>query len=357
MPSATHLKIAVGMSGGIDSSVAAARLVDEGHTVVGLTAHMWREGSRCCSIEDVRRARRVADRLGIEHYVLNAQAAFTEAVVEPFLDEYERGRTPSPCITCNQRVKFGFLLTRAVQFGCDALATGHYARLRKDGGGFHLLCAKDDTRDQSYFLHRLSQRQLAHVCLPLGDLLKQADVAPFAREHGLPMRSRGESRDLCFVSDRDYGRFVEAHRPDVKRRGPIRDPDGRRIGEHGGIHRYTVGQRRGLGIAAGSPRYVTRIDREDNAVHVGTRSDAMQDACRLSDVHWIANRPPSFDCDYEVRLRYRHRGARARLHPLDNGTVEVAFVSPQFAVTPGQAGVVYHDDEVLGGGWIETDFA
>jgi len=350
----TRKRVAVAMSGGIDSSVAAAILVDQGLEVIGLTAHMWKENSRCCSEEDVKGAQKVAWFLGIRHYVLNASEVFSKNVVDPFVSEYMQGRTPSPCVVCNQMIKFGFLLARAMQFDCTALATGHYARVEQRGGFYRLLKAKDCARDQSYFLHRLSQRQLAHSIFPLGDWIKKKDVVAYTRNRSLPITPRKESRDLCFVPDGEYGQFVEGRVPEAKKKGRITDTNGRDIGTHEGIHRYTVGQRSGLGVSCSVPLYVTHLDAQENVVEVGKREEAFAQTCFLEDVSWIAGRPPENNRLYDLRIRYQHDGVPARIHHVGDSCVRVDFLAPQFAVTPGQAAVFYDGDEVLGGGWIAS---
>ncbi len=345
-------KIAVGMSGGLDSSVVASLLQEQGHEVIGLTAHMWKEGSRCCSLEDVQRARSVCWALDIKHYVLNGSMTFSKEVVTPFVEGYARGITPSPCILCNEKVKFGFLLNRAVQFDCRALATGHYARIARDGGEHRLMRAADHSKDQSYFLHRLSQVKLAHVEFPLGEMMKGRDVRPHAERRELPVGSRGESQDLCFVQKNEYASFVESRCPEVGRQGPVLTMEGRKLGTHRGIHRYTIGQRRGLGIAAGEPLYVIGIDADANSITVGSRADAMRRQCRLRDIHWVLGRPPDSSESLQVQIRYLHRAAPAEISFKEKNCVDVDFGAPQFAISPGQAGVIYRDDEVLGGGWI-----
>jgi len=348
----TPERIAIGMSGGLDSSVAAAMLVEQGYEVIGLTAHMWKEGSRCCSIEDVERARKVCWHLDIKHYVLNGSEPFEQNVVTPFVKAYTQGKTPSPCIVCNEKIKFGYLLNRAIQFDCQGLATGHYARIIQEDGLYQLHRAKDLTKDQSYFLHRLSQQKLAHIFFPLGHLIKQKDVAPYAETHKLPITSRGESQDLCFVPPNEYGNFVESHCDNIIKVGPIVDNTGQQLGTHRGIHRYTVGQRRGLNISSPIPMYVIRIDAPDNTVVVGPREQAMSQTCVLQDVHWISGQPPQEDGEYDLRIRYRHNPAPARIHLAEDGSVHAQYLSPQFAITPGQSGVIYHGDRVMGGGWI-----
>ncbi|WP_372807078.1 tRNA 2-thiouridine(34) synthase MnmA [Pontiella sp.] len=342
--------MAIGMSGGTDSSAAAAMLVDQGYEVIGLTAHMWKDGSRCCSLEDVERARKVCSYLDIRHYVVNAQDIFTDKIVDPFVEAYASGRTPSPCIYCNSFVKFGFLMDRALQLNCDHLATGHYACVQRWADGkYHLLAAQDANKDQSYFLHRLSQKQLAFLLFPLADLPKPA-VKAYSEERGLPIVPRGESQDLCFVEEGKLPDFVERRDPSVIKRGEIRDPDGKVVGHHDGLHRFTVGQRGKLGIALGERMYVKRLDQENNVVEVAPRPGVMKSVCTLSDIHWISGEAPAGELVCEVRPRYRSNGATATVKVAD-GTV--VFDEPQFALTPGQAAVFYQNGEVLGGGWID----
>jgi tRNA-specific 2-thiouridylase len=367
-------RAAVGMSGGTDSSVAAALLVEHGYEVIGLTAHMWKDGSRCCSLEDVARAQKVCAALGIRHYVVNAQDRFEEKVVAPFVSEYAAGRTPSPCIFCNQFIKFGFLLDRAAQLDCDILATGHYARIEERDGIFHLLRAADRTKDQSYFLHRLSQKQLARIAFPLGGWTKE-QVKKWSVDHSLPIVPRGESQDLCFVEAGKYAEFIEDRAPEVKRTGQVLDNQGRVLAEHEGIHHFTVGQRGGTGVAVGERVYVSRIDAEKNEITLSPREGVMQSECQVQDVHWISGTfpecrtsvplafqppsgPPNGENDrdgrsaFTVQPRYGHRGAPAAIEKISDTAFRVCFEEPQFALTPGQAAVVYRGDEVLGGGWI-----
>jgi tRNA-specific 2-thiouridylase len=348
----TKGRVAIGMSGGTDSSAAAAMLVDQGYEVIGLTAHMWKDGSRCCSLEDVERARRVCSHLDIRHYVVNAQDIFTERIVDPFVEAYASGRTPSPCIYCNSFVKFGFLVDRALQLNCDHLATGHYARVEKHSDGkYHLLCAGDPNKDQSYFLHRLNQKQLAFLLFPLADMPK-SEVKAYSDKRGLPIVPRGESQDLCFVEEGKLPDFVEQRNPAVAKRGEIRDPDGNVVGYHDGLHRFTVGQRGKLGIALGERMYVKRLDKENNVVEVAPRPGVMKSECTLNDVHWISGDAPPDELCCEVRPRYRSNGAMAHVRFFGNQQATVAFEEPQFALTPGQAAVFYKSGEVLGGGWI-----
>lgn len=342
------------MSGGTDSSASAALLVDQGYEVIGLTAHMWKDGSRCCSLEDVERARKVCSYLDIRHYVVNAQEIFSEKIVDPFVATYASGRTPSPCIYCNSFVKFGFLVDRAVQLNCNHLATGHYARVEKGSDGkYHLLCAKDAAKDQSYFLHRLDQEQLAFLLFPLSGMPK-ADVKAYSIERGLPVVPRGESQDLCFVEDGRLPDFVEQRDPSVVKRGEIHDPDGNVVGYHRGLHRFTVGQRGKLGIALGERMYVKRLDKDNNVVEVAPRPEVMKSECVLSDINWISGAAPDSELYCEVRPRYRSNGAMAVVRLTDEHDAVVVFEKPQFALTPGQAAVFYKNGEVLGGGWIDS---
>jgi tRNA-specific 2-thiouridylase len=349
----TKGRVAIGMSGGTDSSAAAAMLVDQGYEVIGLTAHMWKDGSRCCSLEDVERARKVCTYLDIRHYVVNAQDVFTEKIVDPFVEGYAAGRTPSPCIYCNSFVKFGFLVDRALQLNCTHLATGHYARVEERDGKYHLLCAFDPKKDQSYFLHRLSQKQLSFILFPLAGLPKE-EVKAYSNERGLPIIPRGESQDLCFIEEGKLADFVEQRDPSVIKTGEIRDQKGNVLGTHEGLHRFTVGQRGKLGIATGERMYVSRLDKENNIVEVAPRPGTMKSECTLTDIHWINNEAPGDEVHCEVRPRYRSNGSTATVKVLkDEQEAVVHFDEPQFALTPGQAAVFYLNDEVLGGGWID----
>jgi tRNA-uridine 2-sulfurtransferase len=344
-------RAAVGMSGGTDSSVTAALLAEQGWEVIGLTAHMWKDGSRCCSLEDVARAQKVCAALGIRHYVVNAQDRFEEHVVSPFSAEYAAGRTPSPCISCNQFIKFGFLLERAVQLDCQILATGHYAQIEERDGQFHLMRAVDPKKDQAYFLHRLSQKQLAHILFPLGNWTKD-EVNQWSADHGLPVIPRGESQDLCFVEAGRYAEFVETRIPEIRKKGEVLDEQGKVLAEHEGIHRFTVGQRGGTGVATGERVYVSEINAEDNSITLSPRENVMKSECIVTDAHWISGRFPEPSSTQTVQSRYGHRGASATLEKISDSEFRVRFDEPQFALTPGQAAVVFSDTECLGGGWI-----
>lgn len=347
-------RIVVGMSGGIDSSVAAALLVEQGYQVVGVTLHLWdyqHEGhaGRCCAPEDQYDARRVCDQLGIPHYTFDRRALFREAVVQRFIDDYFEGRTPSPCVRCNQYVKLGPLLALARRLGAERIATGHYARIRSEGTGVVLETAFDVGRDQSYFLFAAPIEALRALELPLGTWTKH-DVRAYAERRGLINAHKPDSTDLCFTEGQDYAQWVEAHGgPERARPGVIVTTDGRTVGRHEGIHRFTVGQRRGLGAIDGVPRYVLRIVPEQNAVIVGTAEEARVNRVQLSEVRWLCDPVPA---EVTVRLRYRHPGVQARIEQQEDGTVSLLLAEPQRGVAPGQAAVMYYGSRVVGGGWI-----
>ena len=349
--SSANLRVAVGMSGGLDSSVATALLVEQGHEVMGLTADLRHERLRSGSREEIARARQVAEFLKIRHYVVDSVEFFDETIIHSFVADYVRGRTPSPCIRCNQVIKFGVLLRDAIQLGCARIATGHYARIEKRGDTWHLLRGRDGKKDQSYFLHRLDQAQLEQLLLPLGEMTKR-EVAEYAKQKQLPVKFNAESQDLCFIGDEGYVPFLERRRPDLKKSGPIVDVAGREIGRHDGYHHFTVGQREGLGVAAARRLYVKEVRPETNMVIVGEREDILSGRCLVEAVHWISGKTLLDGLACAVQLRYRHPGAPAKLYRLDDSRVEVIFQEKQFAVTPGQAAVFYDGDEALGGGWI-----
>ena len=357
-------RVAVGMSGGIDSSVAAALLVDQGWEVIGFTLHMFKEGSRCCSIEDVNRARKICDHLGIHHYVLNVMDRFMHEVVGPFTDAYAAGRTPNPCIYCNRLFKFGTVLERALQLGCSHMATGHYVRIDQDERGrFFLRTGRDPNKDQSYFLHRLSQDQLAHALFPLGDLTKP-EVRAIAGEKQLPTEGARETADLCFITGKGPDPLIEQFHPEVAREGTITDAGGKVLGKHGGIHKFTLGQREGLGIATGEKMYVKELRPAENVVVVGRRPDIMKSEFMVHDLYWSRGESPADGARVSVRTRYRQKAVSATIrlnvqHSTSNTQhssderARVELDEPVFAITPGQAAVFYDGDAVLGGGWIE----
>ncbi|HEY8370508.1 MAG TPA: tRNA 2-thiouridine(34) synthase MnmA [Thermodesulfobacteriota bacterium] len=356
---ATRARIAVAMSGGVDSSVAAARLVAEGHEVIGLSMRLYTppgETSRCCSADDLGDARRVADHLGFRHYVLNYEDAFREAVVVPFVREYLAGRTPIPCVACNSHLKFDRMLALARGLGATALATGHYARVEGDGP-YRLLKGRDPARDQSYYLYPLGQDALRYARFPLGDMTK-AEVRAEAARLGLPVAHKPDSQEICFVPDGDHAAFVErAAGAEAPRPGAVVDLEGREIGRHGGVHRFTVGQRRGLGPLAGPPgtrRFVVDIDAAAARVTVGPRPALLRAGCEIAPVHWVSGEPPAGPLRAVVKIRARHPGAPALVTPTPEGGAVVRFDEPQAGVAPGQAGVFYDGDVVLGGGVIRA---
>lgn len=351
MSSESRGRVAVGMSGGIDSSVAAALLVEQGREVIGFTLHMFKEGSRCCSLEDVQRARRVCEHLGIRHYTLNVVEQFEREVIVPFADAYANGLTPNPCIFCNRRFKFGVLLDRARALGCERIATGHYVRLVSTPDGLLLRRGLDSAKDQSYFLHRLTQEQLRHCLFPLGELRKE-DVRRIAAEKKIPTTGMRETADLCFITDAGPAPLIERYHPEARREGPIVDASGRVLGRHQGLHHFTIGQREGLRVAAPHRLYVRELIPQTNTVVVGRREEVLQDTCLVEDVFWQIGRPPSRESTLTVRLRYQHPGVAATWEELAPGRLRLHFAAPQFAVTPGQAAVFYDGDVLLGGGWI-----
>lgn len=355
-------RVVVAMSGGVDSSVAAYLLSRQGYEVIGVTMRLWtveREGApplsrRCCSVEDVDDARRVCQILGLPHYVLNFEREFQRYVVDYFCQEYDRGRTPHPCLACNDRLKFDFLLRRALFLGADYVATGHYARVRDEGGRYRLLKGADPAKDQSYVLFTLGQRELSRLLLPVGEHRKE-EVRRMAREAGLPVADKPDSQEICFIPDGDYRSFVARRlRP---KPGPVVDTRGALLGQHPGIQFFTVGQRRGLGIKAsnGRPLYVVRIDARTNTIVVGHEEELYRRQLWASSVNFLGGEPPSTPVEAMVKIRYKSQEQAAIVEYLGRGWARVVFHEPQRAVTPGQAVVFYSGDEVLGGGYIETE--
>ncbi|MCS6873217.1 MAG: tRNA 2-thiouridine(34) synthase MnmA [Pyrinomonadaceae bacterium] len=368
------MKIAVAMSGGVDSSTAAAILKHEGHELIGFTMQLWNQRrnlsldengdplpSRCCSLDDVYDARRVAESLGIPFYVLNLEREFEKDIVEPFVESYLSGETPIPCVACNSRLKFSSLDRLAKSLGCDKVATGHYARVEFDNRKkvYRLFRGRNHWKDQSYFLWELSQDQLSRALFPLGEMTKEK-VRHLASEFGLYTANKAESQEICFVPDGNYAEFIERYLKTEDREdelplpGEIVNTKGEVIGKHLGIHRYTIGQRRGLGIAQGKPLYVVKIEKAKNRIIVGEEEELFSSTFFVRSVNWIL--PENFEKESiraKVKVRYRHEPAFATIYNIEGGRAKIIFDEPQRAITPGQAAVFYQEDEVLGGGWIE----
>lgn len=351
------MRVVVAMSGGVDSSVAAALLKQEGYEVIGVTMQLWpaNEFGCCGAVSD---AKRVAHRLSIPHYVMNFRQVFAQEVIANFCHEYSLGRTPNPCIRCNQYIKFAALLQRAKELDADFVATGHYARVEYDKESQRYLLKRgiDLKKDQSYVLYAMTQDQLSRILLPLGHFTKEK-VRQMAQELGLPVADKAESQEICFIPDDNYPGFLKEYMPSAAKPGPILDQRGNILGQHQGILFYTIGQRKGLGISTREPLYVVAIDGKNNALIVGSKKDTYQDELIATDINWIAIEQPRQPIKAKVKIRYLHPGAEAMITPLNKDSVHIKFTEPQMAITPGQAVVFYSGDSVIGGGTIEANRA
>ena len=352
-------RVVVAMSGGVDSSVCAALLHDRGYECIGVTMKLWdgpeaAEGHHktCCTLDDVSDARRVAGQLGIPFYVANFKEPFARHVIDDFIASYRNGYTPNPCAQCNRHLKFAVLQQRAQQLGADCVATGHYASVvRNDDGRYCIRRGRDAGKDQSYFLFDLSQEQLSHALLPLGDFSK-GEVRDMASRFDLKVATKPESQEICFIPSGDYRTFLRPRlEADTFRPGPVVDTAGKVLGAHQGLPFYTVGQRRGLGIAAAQPLHVVSVQPDDNTLVVGTRHEATQDSFTAERLNWMQT-PPERPLETTVQIRYRQQPIPATVHPAIDGQARVELREPQFAVAPGQAAVFYEGDTVIGGGWI-----
>lgn len=346
-------RVVVAMSGGVDSSVAAALLKEQGYDVIGMMMRLWSEegqaANRCCTPEQMADARRIADQLGIPFYVIDVKDYFRKTIVQFFINEHEAGRTPNPCIECNRQIRFTFLYEHALALDADYLATGHYARVRQTPEGYQLLKGLDERKDQSYVLHMLTQEHLAHVKFPIGEYEKTA-VRELAKKFNLPVASKQDSQDLCFLGDGDYRRFLTEYSEKIKQSGPILDQEGNVLGQHNGLAFYTIGQRKGLGISAPQPLFVVRKDATNNALIVAPRSQLGQTKLMARDVSWIM--PQTEALEVSVKIRYKATPIPATVHPLPEQQAEVTFHEPVFGITPGQGAVFYDGMVCLGGGLI-----
>jgi tRNA-uridine 2-sulfurtransferase len=352
-----HPKVVVAMSGGVDSSVAAALLVQQGYDVIGMMLRLWsepgfEENNRCCTPDAMTMARRVAAKLSIPFYVIDAKQSFYDIVVQYFIDGYAQCVTPNPCLVCNRSIRWDFLLNQIKSLGVSFMATGHYARLRQDEQGtIQLLRAVDNEKDQSYVLHVLTQDQLQNTLFPLGEYTKP-HIREFARQLSLPVAERPESQDLCFLGESDYRTFLTRHAPEIVQPGPILNRDGVKIGEHRGLAFYTIGQRKGIGISATKPIYVLGMDPSRNALITGYLDELGQGELLANNVNWISGASPTEPFNAQIKIRYKAHEETGVVTPLPNNTLHILFDRPLRDITPGQAVVIYNQDICLGGGTI-----
>ena len=351
-------KALIAMSGGVDSSLAAKLMIDAGYECIGCTMKLYdnedagiSRAHTCCSLDDVEDARSVAYKLGMPYYVFNFKDGFRENVINRFVEAYENGKTPNPCIECNRYMKFEKLFERAAILGCDYVVTGHYARIEYDGEKYLLKKAVDDTKDQSYVLYSMTQDELKHTMFPLGGMCK-TEVRKIADENDFINADKPDSQDICFVPDGDYAAFLERYTGHTYPQGNFVDAQGNILGKHNGIVRYTLGQRKGLGIALGKPAYVTAINTKDNTVVLSDEQDLFTTSFTCDNFNWISGEAPTEAITCKVKVRYRQKEQTAKVQPQPDGTVKIEFEEPQRAITPGQAAVLYDGDIVLGGGTI-----
>jgi len=351
-------KVVIAMSGGVDSSVAAALLKQQGHEVIGMMMRLWsepgkEESNRCCTPDAMAQARRVAGQLDIPFYVIDAKDVFRDTVVEYFLAGYAAGETPNPCLACNRSIRWEFLLNHALALGADHMATGHYARLEHEGGRVRLLKAVDLSKDQSYVLHVLNQEKLKHAMFPVGDYPK-TEIRKIAESFGLPTASRKDSQDLCFLAGDDYRNFLQRNAAQLLTHGEIVNSAGEIVGHHDGLVNYTIGQRKGLGVSSPVPLYVLGKNAASNTLIVGTDDELGRTEISVREAHWILGDAPAESFRADVKIRYTARAVGAQVTPLEGGTrTTVRFDAPVRDATAGQAAVFYNGDEVLGGGLIE----
>ena len=355
-------RVVVAMSGGVDSSVAAALLVEQGYDVVGLMMRLWSEpgigpnapANRCCTPDQMADARRVANMLGIPFYVIDSQTVFRNKIVQFFIDEHEKGRTPNPCIECNREIRFTYLLEYALALDAQYLATGHYVQVMRDenNGRYRIFKGVDEKKDQSYVLHMLDQEKLEHVLFPIGGYTKP-QVRELAKKFGLPVASKSESQDLCFLGDGNYRRFLAEHGQQVDKPGSIIDMDGTVLGTHKGLSSYTIGQRKGLGISTSEPVFVIAKDANTNSLHVGPRSVLGKHSVLVRDVNWVSGEVPKTAVDVTIKIRYKAKPILGTVEMQEDGRALTHFFEPAYGVTPGQGAVFYDGDECIGGGIID----